>query len=78
MRSSARAMQRVEFTWDPIGASLQKSAEAAHKLLFLRTPPELKGILMLDILNEVLKEKNLRLWNHKWLLNRAPPTVLLP
>ena len=55
----ARAMERVEFTWDPIAPSLQKSAEAAHKLLFLRQPPDLKGIFMLDMLNEVLKEKNL-------------------
>ena len=54
-----RAMGRVEFTWDPVGASLEKSAQAAHKLLFLRKPPELKGIFMLDLLNEVLKEKNL-------------------
>src|SRR5207253_1880492 len=55
----ARAMGRVEFTWDPVPSSLQKSAEAAHKLLFLRQPPELKGIFQLDLLNEVLKEKNL-------------------
>jgi NitT/TauT family transport system substrate-binding protein len=55
----SRAMDRVEFTWDPISSSLYKSAEAAHKLLFLRTPPELKGIYVLDPLNEVLKEKNL-------------------
>ncbi|MES2561596.1 MAG: aliphatic sulfonates ABC transporter substrate-binding protein, partial [Pseudomonadota bacterium] len=56
-----RAMQRVEFTWDPIAASLEKSAEAAHKLLFLRTAPDLRGIFVLDLLNEVLKEKNLPL-----------------
>jgi NitT/TauT family transport system substrate-binding protein len=54
-----RAMQRVEFTWDPIPASLQKSAEAAHKLLFLRTPPDLRGIFILEPLNDALKEKNL-------------------
>jgi len=33
----ARAMERVEFTWDPISSSLRKSAEAAHKIGFLRT-----------------------------------------
>ena len=55
----ARAMERIEFTWDPVSASLVKSAEAAHKLLFLRKPPELQGIYNLEPLNEVLKEKNL-------------------
>jgi NitT/TauT family transport system substrate-binding protein len=55
----ARAMERVEFTWDPVSASLHKSAEAAHKLLFLRKPPDLQGIFMLDPLNEVLKDKDL-------------------
>ena len=55
----ARAMERIEFTWDPVSASLVKSAEAAHKLLFLRKPPELKGIYHLEPLNDVLKEKNL-------------------
>jgi NitT/TauT family transport system substrate-binding protein len=55
----ARAMERVEFTWDPVSTSLHKSAEAAHQLLFLRKPPELKGIFVLDPLNEVLKEQSL-------------------
>jgi NitT/TauT family transport system substrate-binding protein len=55
----ARAMERVEFTWDPVSASLHKSAQAAHELLFLRKPPDLKGIFVLDPLNELLKEKNL-------------------
>ena len=55
----ARAMERVEFTWDPVSASLVKSAEGAHKLLFLRKPPELTGIYNLEPLNDVLKEKNL-------------------
>jgi NitT/TauT family transport system substrate-binding protein len=54
-----RAMERVEFTWDPISSSLRKSAEAAHKVGFLRTMPDLKGIYSLGLLNEVLKEKNL-------------------
>jgi NitT/TauT family transport system substrate-binding protein len=54
-----RAMERIEFTWDPVSTSLVKSAEGAHKLLFLRKPPELKGIYNLEPLNDVLKEKNL-------------------
>ncbi len=52
-------MERVEFTWDPVTASLVKSAEGAHKLLFLRKPPDLNGIYNLEPLNDVLKEKNL-------------------
>jgi NitT/TauT family transport system substrate-binding protein len=55
----ARAMERVEFTWDPVSASLRKSAEGAHKLHFLRKPPDLTGIYALQTLNEVLAEKNL-------------------
>jgi NitT/TauT family transport system substrate-binding protein len=57
----ARSMERVAFTWDPVSSSLYKSAEAAHKLRFLRQAPDLKGIYMLEPLNEVLKEKNLPL-----------------
>ena len=54
-----RAMGRVEFTWDPITSSLRKSAEAAHKVGFLKTPPDLMGIYSLRLLNDVLKEKQL-------------------
>jgi NitT/TauT family transport system substrate-binding protein len=55
----ARAMERVEFTWDPISSSLRKSAEAAHNVGFLRESPDLIGIYSLQLLNEVLKEKDL-------------------
>ena len=54
-----RAMARVEFTWDPIGPSLEKSAQAAHRVGFLKTAPALSGIYSLGLLNDVLKEKNL-------------------
>ena len=54
-----KAMGRVEFTWDPVSASLHASAEAAHKIGFLRKAPTLDGIYDLSLLNEVLKEKNL-------------------
>jgi len=54
-----RAMSRVEFTWDPISSSLRKSADAAHKVGFLKTAPDLSGIYSLKLLNEVLKEKSL-------------------
>lgn len=53
------ALSRVEFTWDPLQASLFKGAVAAHKVGFLKTPPQLDGIYELDILNAVLKEENL-------------------
>jgi NitT/TauT family transport system substrate-binding protein len=49
----------VELTWDPIAPSLRHSAEIAHKLKFLRTPPDLAGIYSLNLLNEVLREQNL-------------------
>jgi len=56
-----KAMSRVDFTWDPICASLNKSAEAAHTVGFAKKPPELGGIYSLNLLNHVLKEKNLPL-----------------
>jgi NitT/TauT family transport system substrate-binding protein len=54
-----RAMSRIEFTWDPICASLKKSADAAHRIGFIRTAPDLGGIYSLSLLNDVLKDKNL-------------------
>ena len=55
----ARSLQRVEFTWDPIASSLQKSADAAHRIGFIRDKPDLKGIYDLSLLNEVLRERKL-------------------
>jgi NitT/TauT family transport system substrate-binding protein len=57
----ARAMERVEFTWDPIPSSLLKTAEAAHKAGILKVAPNLAGIYSLRMLNGVLKEKQLPL-----------------
>lgn len=54
-----RALDRVELTWDPIAPSLRKSAETAHKIRFLRQAPRLEGIYSLNLLNAVLREKNL-------------------
>jgi NitT/TauT family transport system substrate-binding protein len=54
-----RAMTRVEFTCDPISQSLKQSAEAAHRIGFLRSEPDLQGIYSLGLLQEVLREKNL-------------------
>ncbi len=54
-----KAMTRVEFTWDPICASLKHSAEASHRIGFIRKEPALGGIYSLSLLKDVLKEKNL-------------------
>jgi NitT/TauT family transport system substrate-binding protein len=54
-----KAMTRVEFTWDPICASLKQSAEASHRIGFIRKEPALGGIYALTLLNDVLKEKHL-------------------
>ena len=54
------AWANIEITYDPIAWSLFTSAEAAFDLGFLGTDePDLSGIYALDILNEVLREKNL-------------------
>lgn len=55
----ARALDRVELTWDPIASSLAKQAEAAHKIHFLRKEPDLRGIYETGLLNQVLQQKNL-------------------
>ncbi|HXP61395.1 MAG TPA: ABC transporter substrate-binding protein [Dongiaceae bacterium] len=54
-----KAMARVEFTWDPICSSLKRSAEASHRVGFIRKEPVLNGIYQLALLQEVLKEKHL-------------------
>src|SRR5205814_3772384 len=54
-----RALGRVEFTWDPVPASLYKGAEEAHRIGYIRTEPKLDGIYALNLLNDVLKEENL-------------------
>ncbi len=55
----SKAMARVEFTWDPISASLRKSADALYRVGFIKSPPVLDGIYALEPLNDVLKTKNL-------------------
>ena len=51
------AWRRLEITFDPIHASLLKSAEDAHRIGFIREKPDLSRIYDLKLLNEVLKEK---------------------
>ncbi|MCX7886890.1 MAG: ABC transporter substrate-binding protein [Verrucomicrobiae bacterium] len=53
------AWKRLELTYDPIRASLLKSAEDAHRVGFLPQKPDLSGIYELGLLNEVLREKGL-------------------
>jgi NitT/TauT family transport system substrate-binding protein len=54
-----RAFDRVEFTWDPIASSLERQAQGAYAIRFLRHKPDLTGIYELGLLNEVLREKKL-------------------
>jgi NitT/TauT family transport system substrate-binding protein len=54
-----QAMDRVEFTWDPIANSLFKGAMSTFRIGFIKTEPDLKGIYSLDALNAVLAEKKL-------------------
>lgn len=53
-----KAMARIEFTWDPICSSLKRSAEASHRIGFLRAEPRLDGLYFLSLLNDVLNERN--------------------
>lgn len=48
------AWQRLALTYDPVRASLLKSAEDAHRIGFLPAKPDLSQIYDLSILNEVL------------------------
>jgi len=57
--SAERALSRVEFTWDPVCASLKSSAEASYRAGFMRARPALAGIYSLSLLNEVLQARNL-------------------
>jgi NitT/TauT family transport system substrate-binding protein len=53
------AWSRLRITYDPISASLVKSADGAYEAGFLKEKPNLSGIYDLKLLNEVLKEKGL-------------------
>ena len=53
------AWPRLEFTYDPIRASLFKAAEDAHRIGFIKEEPDLSRIYDLKLLNEVLREKQL-------------------
>lgn len=50
---------RLKLTWDPIKESLIKSADDAFSIGFLDKKPDLSNIYNLQLLNDVLKEKDL-------------------
>ncbi len=54
-----RAWSKLELTWDPISASLIKSADDAYVVGFLRQKPDLSRIYDLKLLNEVLRTNGL-------------------
>jgi len=53
------AWKRLEVTYDPVRASLVKSAEDAYRIGFLKNKPDLSRIYDLKLLNEVLRERGL-------------------
>jgi len=53
------AWKRLEITYDPVSASLLKSAEDACRIGFLKEKPNLSRIYNLKLLNDVLREKGL-------------------
>jgi NitT/TauT family transport system substrate-binding protein len=53
------AWKRLEITYDPVSASLLKSADDAYHIGFLKEKPDLSHIYDLRILNDVLREKGL-------------------
>lgn len=55
-----RAWSNLELTWDPVSASLLKSADDAFGVGFLRQKPDLSRIYDLKLLNDVLKSKGLK------------------
>ncbi|MGZ4898915.1 MAG: sulfate ABC transporter substrate-binding protein, partial [Candidatus Angelobacter sp.] len=55
------ALQRVEFTYDPLRPSLLVCGQRAFEQGFLgRQKPELSNLYSLDLLNAVLREKGLK------------------
>ncbi len=53
------AWKRLEITYDPVSASLLKSAEDAYRIGFVKEKPDLSHIYELRLLNDVLREKGL-------------------
>jgi len=53
------AWKRLEITYDPVSASLLKSAEDAYRIGFVKEKPDLSRIYDLRLLNDVLRDKGL-------------------
>jgi NitT/TauT family transport system substrate-binding protein len=53
------ALARVEFSWEPLPAALDKAALDAYRVGYLSTRPDLSGIWELGPLQQVLNEKGL-------------------
>jgi NitT/TauT family transport system substrate-binding protein len=53
------AWKRLEITYDPVSASLLKSAEDAYRIGFVKEKPDLSRIYELKLLNDILREKGL-------------------
>ncbi len=53
------AFERIEFTYEPLEASVLLQAEAAHAAGFLKEKPDLSGFFELGLLREVLADKKL-------------------
>lgn len=53
------AWKRLEITYDPVTASLLKSAEDAYRIGFVKEKPDLSRIYELKLLNDILREKGL-------------------
>src|ERR1039457_1196113 len=53
------AWKRLEITYDPVSASLLKSAEDAYRIGFVKEKPDLSHIYELKLLKDVLREKGL-------------------
>lgn len=58
-RTLDSAWKRLEITYDPVSASLLKSAEDAYRIGFVKEKPDLSRIYDLKLLNDVLREKGL-------------------
>jgi NitT/TauT family transport system substrate-binding protein len=53
------ALNRVEFSWEPLPSALAKAAADAHRVGFLPSDPDLSRIWELSLLRDVLREKGL-------------------
>ncbi|MDE9364680.1 ABC transporter substrate-binding protein [Luteipulveratus sp. YIM 133132] len=53
----ARAWNKLDFGYDPVPASITTGADHAYEVGVLKKKPELKGLIDLSILNDLLKQR---------------------